>query len=85
MYPSRSSDNNYPGNTADRGFLTQVFNKFSATLDIPFEYCIESKEAHMSLTKANTGGIRGVSTACDESWGCKFYSLHCNLKADEQF
>lgn len=82
---SRSLDDFQPEKTtADRGFSAQVFNKFSATLGVPGEYRIESKEAHMSLTKPDTDGSNGVSMACGDSWGCKVYSLYCNLKADEQ-
>ena len=54
----------------------QVFDRFTAVMDVPFECRIESKESHMNLTKYDTAGSQGVKTACNLDWNCKYYSLN---------
>lgn len=53
-------------------------------MNIPFEYYVGSEEPHMYLTRPDTHGSHGVSTACSVDWGCKFFSLNFNIKPDKQ-
>lgn len=69
--------------TAYPGVFPQVFDEFSATIGVPFEYSIESGVPHMDLTKPDQDGSHGVSTACSVGWDCKCYFLDFDLKPDK--